>query len=197
MKTCFHSHFYANFHASVTFLFVFRFSPKCTTKQLGMIYTILGSFCLFLNWEGADIRPQIRPRKIPVEKQTVHTLIRLQGKSDQGLHCLLRPYFSFLTNGSFHLCPRMDFLQTLHINNSLYTNYENVFIEFPKSIVLFISMICHLDCIQNTIDIILIPRNHLDKLWFTFSEEVIVKFQYFFFKNLQNIQHSIQKMDMF
>ena len=58
-------------------------------------------------------------------------------------------------------------------------------------------MICHLDWIQNTIDIILIPRNHLDKLWYTFSEEVIVKFQYFFFKNLQNIQHSIQKMDMF
>ena len=58
-------------------------------------------------------------------------------------------------------------------------------------------MICHLDWIQNTIDIILIPRNHLDKLWFTFSEEVIVKFQYFFFKKLQNIQHLIQKMDMF
>ena len=59
-------------------------------------------------------------------------------------------------------------------------------------------MICHLDWIQNTIDIILIPRNHFDKLWFKFSEEVIVKFQYiFFFKNLQNIQHSIQKMDMF
>ena len=57
-------------------------------------------------------------------------------------------------------------------------------------------MICHLDWIQNTIDIILIPRNHLDKLWFTFSEEMIVKF-HFFFKNLQNIQHSIQKMDMF
>ena len=43
-------------------------------------------------------------------------------------------------------------------------------------------MICHLDLIQNTIDIILIPRNNLDKLWFTFSEEVIVKFQYFFSK---------------
>ena len=34
----------------------------------------------------------------------------------------------------------------------------------------------------------LIPRNHLDKLCFTFSEEVIVKFQYFFFKNVQNIR---------
>ena len=58
-------------------------------------------------------------------------------------------------------------------------------------------MICHLDWIQNTIDIILIPQNHLDKLWFTFSEEVIVKFQYFFSKFKKNIQHSIQKMDMF
>ena len=32
----------------------------------------------------------------------------------------------------FHLCPRMDFLQTLHINNSLYTIYENVFIELDS-----------------------------------------------------------------
>ena len=31
--------------------------------------------------------------------------------------------------GYFNLCPRMDFLQTLHINNLLYMNYENVFIE--------------------------------------------------------------------
>ena len=29
-----------------------------------MIYSNLGSFCLFLNWEGADIRPQTKPRKI-------------------------------------------------------------------------------------------------------------------------------------
>ena len=42
-----------------------KFPPKCRTKKLGMIYTILGSFCSFLNWEVADIRPQIRPRKIP------------------------------------------------------------------------------------------------------------------------------------
>ena len=34
--------------------------------------------------------------------------------------------------GYFHLCPHMDFLQTLHINNSLYTNYENVFIELDS-----------------------------------------------------------------
>ena len=36
------------------------------------------------------------------------------------------------TKGYFHLCPRMDFLQTLHINNSLYANYENVFIELDS-----------------------------------------------------------------
>ena len=52
----------------------------------------------------------------------------------------------------------------------------------PKSIVLLISMICHLDSIQNTIGIILLPQNHLDKLWFKFSEEVIIKFQIFFSK---------------
>ena len=42
-----------------------KFSPKCRTKKLGMVYTIFGSFCSFLNWEGADIRSQIRSRKIP------------------------------------------------------------------------------------------------------------------------------------
>ena len=42
-----------------------KFSPKCRTKTFGMIYTILGSFCSVLNWEGTIIRPQIRPRKIP------------------------------------------------------------------------------------------------------------------------------------
>ena len=42
-----------------------KFSLKCRAKKLGMIYAILGSFCSFLNWEGADIQPQIRHRKIP------------------------------------------------------------------------------------------------------------------------------------
>ena len=32
------------------------------------------------------------------------------------------------------------------------------------------------------IDIIIIPQNHLVKLWFTFSEEVIVNFNIFFQK---------------
>ena len=31
-----------------------------------MLYTILGIFCSFFNWDGADIQPQIGPRKIPV-----------------------------------------------------------------------------------------------------------------------------------
>ena len=42
-----------------------KFSPKCRTRKLGKICTSLGSFCSFLNWEGADIRSQIRLRKIP------------------------------------------------------------------------------------------------------------------------------------
>ena len=42
-----------------------KFSPKCGTKKLGVICTILGSFCSFLNWEGAIILPQIELRKIP------------------------------------------------------------------------------------------------------------------------------------
>ena len=36
------------------------------------------------------------------------------------------------SKGYFHLCPRMDSLQTLHINNSLDTNNENVFIELDS-----------------------------------------------------------------
>ena len=63
----------------------------------------------------------------------------------------------------------------------------------PKSIVLFISMICHLDWIQNTKGIILIPGNHLDKLWFTFSEEMIIKFQYFFAKIYKTFNIKFQR----
>ena len=42
-----------------------KVSPNCRTQKLGMIHTIFGSFCSFFNWEGANIWPQIRPRKIP------------------------------------------------------------------------------------------------------------------------------------
>ena len=43
--------FYAIFHGSVTANFArifMKFQPKCRTKKLGMIYTILGSFAHFL-----------------------------------------------------------------------------------------------------------------------------------------------------
>ena len=52
------------FFAIFVLIFI-KFSPKCRTKKLGMIYTILGSLCSFLNWEGDNIRPQIGPWKIP------------------------------------------------------------------------------------------------------------------------------------
>ena len=51
-----------------------KFSPKCRTKNLGMIYTILVSFWSFLNWEGADIQPQISPRKIPDQDELLISL---------------------------------------------------------------------------------------------------------------------------
>ena len=41
-----------------------EFSPKCRTKKLGMIYTILESFYHFLIGK-ADIQPEIRPMRIP------------------------------------------------------------------------------------------------------------------------------------
>ena len=43
-----------------------KFSPKCRARKLGMICTILRSFCSFCFGEGHNIRPQIWPRKIPV-----------------------------------------------------------------------------------------------------------------------------------
>ena len=45
--------------------------------------------------------------------------------------------------------------------------------------------------------IILIPQNNLDNLWFTFSEEAIRKFQYFFSKIYKKNTHLIPKKDMF
>ena len=51
-----------------------KFSPKCRSKKLGMTYIILGSFCSFLNWKGADIGPQIRPRKTPKYKGFIKTI---------------------------------------------------------------------------------------------------------------------------
>ena len=43
-----------SFHATVISDQIFmNFSPKCRTKKLGIIYTILGIFCSFLNREGA------------------------------------------------------------------------------------------------------------------------------------------------
>ena len=59
--TCFHSNFYANFHASETSIFdwiFMKFSSKCRTKKLGMIHSILGSVCSFLNSEGGLFGPK-------------------------------------------------------------------------------------------------------------------------------------------
>ena len=53
-----------------------KFAPKCRTKKLGIINTTLGSFCSFLNWQGADIRPQIRPRKIPDINDIIYTCVQ-------------------------------------------------------------------------------------------------------------------------
>ena len=43
-----------------------KFSLMGRPSELGMFYAILGSFFSFFSWEGADIWPQIRLRKIPV-----------------------------------------------------------------------------------------------------------------------------------
>ena len=64
MKTCCHSHFYANFHASVTLIFFIGFSRNFLQNvELRnwewYTYTFWRVFAI-LNWEGAVIPPQIR-----------------------------------------------------------------------------------------------------------------------------------------
>ena len=68
-----------------------KFSPKCRTKKLGMIYTILVSLCSFWNWERADIRPQIRPRKIPAGR--LQSITRSQAPLDSSTYMI--NYFRF------------------------------------------------------------------------------------------------------
>ena len=64
-----------------------KFSPKCRNKKLGMIYTILGSLCSFLNWEETIIQPQIRPRKIPVHVFSCFVTLKFRARSQQtGCH---------------------------------------------------------------------------------------------------------------
>ena len=41
-----------------------KFSPNCRAKELGILFTNLGNFCSFLDWEGADIQSQDRLRLV-------------------------------------------------------------------------------------------------------------------------------------
>ena len=76
----------------------------------------IGSFMLYTTFEYRGIHRLRVYLKLPDSVTPIQNL----------------PVNKILRKGYFHLCPRMDFLQTLHINNSLYTNYENVFIEFDS-----------------------------------------------------------------
>ena len=83
-----------------------KFAPKCRTKNLGMLNTILERFCSFLNWEGAIIRPQIRPRKIPGYDK-LRCRDNLSGQHSYLTHYKLL-YYIFLIygdhNGLCYLC---------------------------------------------------------------------------------------------
>ena len=52
MKTCFHSDFYANFHASVNFaifvLIFMKFSPKCRTNKFDIHHFAKFSLIFFI-----------------------------------------------------------------------------------------------------------------------------------------------------
>ena len=62
IKTCFHSHFYANFHVSVTLVFLIRFSwnflQNVELSNWERYTPLLGSFFSSLKREGAVIWPQ-------------------------------------------------------------------------------------------------------------------------------------------
>ena len=81
-----------------------KFPPKYRTKKLRMIYTIFWSFCSFLNWEGAHIRPQIRPRKIPVANPSFGQENKSNSKPLVFDPCLYLIYL--LHNAVFVYCPR-------------------------------------------------------------------------------------------
>ena len=87
--SCFHSHFYTNFHASVTLLFLFglswNFHQNVELRKLGMIYTILGSFCSFFELgRGPIFGPIIRPRKI---SERVNFLTCMAASTSQSSGC--------------------------------------------------------------------------------------------------------------
>ena len=50
-----------------------EFSPKCRVMKLGMLFTILGRFCLFIYWEVANIWPL--PSKNGVAKIWIDNLL--------------------------------------------------------------------------------------------------------------------------
>ena len=57
-----------------------KFPANCRTR-IGNDIHHLGSFCSFFNWEGADIRSQIRPRKIhALMKSHIFLLVQSQVK---------------------------------------------------------------------------------------------------------------------
>ena len=77
-----------------------KFSSKCRTKKLEMKNTILGSFYLFFNWEGANIRPQIRPWKILVVL-IQESGICMYGKPRNCHEIILTIYHSHATSGTY------------------------------------------------------------------------------------------------
>ena len=81
-------------------LIIMKFTPNCRAKELLMLFTNFGSFGSFLDWEGADIRPQNSPRKILVifipyiselvsHKVQVGMCVRYSSNQSAHLHSLI------------------------------------------------------------------------------------------------------------
>ena len=79
-----------------------KFSQKCIAIKLGMIFTIFGSFCSFLNWEGTLI-------------ELLDTGINLKDFMLDSLKCFVmkkKGIFSDLnTNSRISLCSRAHYLR--------------------------------------------------------------------------------------
>ena len=69
-----------------------------------MIYTILGSFGSFLNWEEAIIWPQIRPRKIPEFAIKIMCQDKLSGQHSFLAHDKLLKYIVLIYGDHNGLC---------------------------------------------------------------------------------------------
>ena len=101
-----------------------KFSSKCRAKKLGMIYTILGSFSSFFNWEGAviDSLKSVKGKSLIGEMQCYYSMLFLCFQTHgqkTGSYCL-EALFQF---GLLHL---HTFSRLLMLGQSLWKTENHI-----------------------------------------------------------------------